>query len=548
MATPSRKDIRRFAKKQLGLEELRPGQEEAIASTLRNRDTLAVMPTGSGKSAIYQIAGWMTPGLTVVISPLIALQRDQVETLQEIDATSAMELNSTLSASARTDVFRHIEAGDVEFLFIAPEQLANDETFDALQAAGPSLVVVDEAHCVSEWGHDFRPEYLHLGAKIDELGAPTILALTATAAPPVQNEIVERLGMQNPNVIVQDFDRPNIHLAVRHFHDDATKRDALVDAVVASKGTGIVYVATRDGTEEIADVLNDQGVRASAYHAGLKSSERDAIQDAFMGDEVDVIVATIAFGMGIDKADVRFVYHHDISESVDSYYQEIGRAGRDGEPAEAILFYAPEDLGLRRFQSGAGELELEEVEPILEGIEEATAPVARDDLQAESSLPAAKLTRALDRLEAVGAVTIDADGDVEATDPDADREAIIDDAVTSQNDLRQYAQSRVEMMRQYADQERCRREFLLSYFDQDAPDRCGNCDNCEAGFTNDAHDESLRFPDNALVNHDTWGEGKVMRTEGETVTVRFDSVGYKTLAIDLVEKEGLLTLRDEGSS
>jgi ATP-dependent DNA helicase RecQ len=548
MAKPTTKDVRAFAKEHLGLAELRPGQEEAIMAVLRGRDTLAIMPTGSGKSAIYQIAGSLLGGLTLVVSPLIALQRDQVESLATIAPGIAVELNSALSNSRRTEVLDAVREGEIRFLFLAPEQLQNDDTAAALEAAQPTLVVIDEAHCISEWGHDFRPDYLHLGPKIAELGHPTILGLTATAAPRVQGEIVERLGMRQPKLVVQDFDRPNIHLAVEHVHDADAKRAALLAGVAGREKPGIVYAARRRDTEEIAEALRECGVAARAYHAGLRASERDAIQDAFMADELEVIVATIAFGMGIDKPNVRFVWHFDISDSIDSYYQEIGRAGRDGEPADARLFYLPEDLDLRRFQSGAGQIVQDEVEQVIRELGQAGEPVDPSTLRVHESLSDTALTRILDRLVDVDAIEMDADGIVQAAAPDGDPTDIAERALAAQGELRQYEHSRIEMMRQYADLATCRRAFLLRYFDQDAPERCGNCDNCDSGRTEAATVADQHFPDNAEVTHAEWGDGKVIKNEEETVTVRFDSVGYKTLAVDLVEQEGLLTLKDKGEA
>ncbi len=292
----------------------------------------------------------------MVVSPLIALQRDQVAALLA-NGVDAAEANSQVKVAERRQAFDDLIAGDLEFLFVAPEQLANPDVVEQAAEAEPSLVVVDEAHCISSWGHDFRPDYLRLGAAAEALGRPPILALTATAAPPVRAEIVERLGLHDPLVFVRGFDRPNISLAVERFTTPDAKRAGLLDRVVGAAGgpgVGIVYAATRRIAEDVATALAERGLRTEAYHGGLPAARRRGVEAAFAGDLLDVVVATTAFGMGIDKPDVRFVFHHDVADSPDSYYQEIGRAGRDGEPAEAVLFYRPEDLGLRRFFAGGG--------------------------------------------------------------------------------------------------------------------------------------------------------------------------------------------------
>lgn len=357
MPRKSKKDLHKIAQERFGYDSLHPGQIAALQSILDGHDTLAVMPTGSGKSAIYQMAAYLMPGATVIVSPLVALQQDQVDSIAHHDVGEAALVNSTLKTGEREAAFAELEAGDLEFLFLAPEQFSNPETIDRLQAVQPSLFVIDEAHCISEWGHDFRPDYLRLNSVIHALGQPRILALTATAAPPVRTEIIDRLEMQNPKTIVQGFDRPNINLSVMRFEDDTEKQDSLIRWVSQAKKPGIVYVATRKRAESIAQTLQEAGVNAIFYHGGMKGDDRHQAQIQFMEDQAAVIVATTAFGMGVDKANVRFVAHYDISSSIDSYYQEIGRAGRDGEPAKAQLFYNPADLNIRRFFASGGQID-----------------------------------------------------------------------------------------------------------------------------------------------------------------------------------------------
>jgi ATP-dependent DNA helicase RecQ len=511
-----------------------------VRAVLDGRDTLAVMPTGSGKSAIYQLATLIGGGPAVVVSPLLALQRDQVESIDAAGVGEAAELNSTLSASAREETLEEVAADELDFLFLAPEQFANEETLERLAAAEPRLLVVDEAHCISEWGHDFRPDYLRLGAVAERLGRPTLLALTATASPPVRAEIVERLGMRDPAIVVRGFDRPNIRLAVELHLDEEPKLDALADAVVAAPKPGIVYTATRKRAEAIAERLRDAGVAAEPYHAGLAGSVREETQSAFMGDELDVVVATIAFGMGVDKHNVRFVFHAEPSDSVDSYYQEIGRGGRDGEPTQATLFYRPQDLGLRRFFAGSGHIRVDEVLEVAGTIVAANGPVDPRALRDRTGLSETKITTAVGRLEAAGAVEVLADGEVQATDDDVDLEEAAQEAVEEQESRREFERSRVDMMRAYAELEfACRREFLLNYFGEAYEPPCNHCDNCEAGRVA-KHTADEPFALGTRVAHEQWGEGLVQRYEADKMVVLFDDAGYKTLDVELVRERELL--------
>ena len=532
-------EIAGVARDRFGYEALRPGQGEAISALLEGRDTLVVMPTGAGKSAVYAIAALLLGRPTIVVSPLIALQRDQAEALEEADAGGAAEANSTLAAGERREVFEDLSRGDLEFVLLAPEQLGDPETVQSLSDADPSLLVVDEAHCVSAWGHDFRPDYLRLGGVIEGLGHPVVCALTATASPPVRAEIVELLGMRDPAVIVHGFDRANISLEVRRHEDASDKRKALLAWVVEAPPPGIVYVATRRGTEEVAAELRGLGVDAAHYHAGLKASERERVQSAFMEGDLDVVVATIAFGMGIDKADVRFVVHHDVPDSLDSLYQELGRAGRDGDPAQAVLFYRPQDLGLRRFFAASSGPSADELRAVAELVHERAA-VSEDELAEALGLSRSRTIAALGRLDRVGAVEVVPGGAVRRPGAEGAPEAA---ALAARADgvHERIEASRVEIVRLYAETRGCRRELLLGYFGEDFEAPCGNCDNCRAGRVAPEGPATTSFAEGSRVRHASWGEGLVMRLDGDKVLVLFDEQGYKTLSLEAVAARGLLT-------
>ncbi len=535
---------RKIAREHFDFKQLRPAQEAAIRSLLEGRDTLAIMPTGSGKSAIYQITGRLLDAPTVVISPLIALQQDQVESIEEAGIGEAARLNTTLTAGEREETLDALEEGEIDFIFLAPEQLANEETLAHVIAAKPGLVVIDEAHCVSEWGHDFRPAYLRLGSVLDALDRPLTLAITATASPPVRTEIIDSLGLRDPVIHAYGFDRPNISLAVTTVENDEEKTELILERVKELATPGIIYAATRARAESLADALTSAGYRTGWYHGGLPKKEREAAQNAFMDDETDIMVATTAFGMGIDKADVRFVLHYDASDSLDAYYQEIGRAGRDGEPATAELFFHPGDLSLRRFFASGGALDPDELEELLQAIKRARKPVDPRRLQTRFDLSDSRLLRLLNRLDEVDAVTIGPDGVVSTSLKPKEIPEKAKEAALAQKNHIHFAQTRVEMLRHYTDTHDCRREYLLNYFGEiyDAP--CGNCDNCRNGGTQ--AQEAITdhpFPIGSRVMHAVWGEGSVVRHEGEDAFVTlFDEAGYRTLSLTLVEEQELLTL------
>lgn len=334
-----------------GFDGFRPGQEEIVNAVAEGRDVLAIMPTGGGKSLCYQLPALMRDGLTVVISPLIALMRDQVRALTEAGVAAAA-LTSGNTDEENTEVLRALAARELRLLYIAPERLASGATVPMLKRAGVQAIAVDEAHCVSQWGHDFRPDYLRVGELRRALDVP-LAAFTATADAETRDEIVRRLFEPGaPQVFLRGFDRPNIHLA---FQPKDGPRRQILDFASARRGqSGIVYCGTRAKTEALAKALNEAGLAAVAYHGGMEAGERRAVEVRFQREDGLIVTATVAFGMGIDKPDIRWVAHADLPKSIEAYYQEIGRGGRDGAPAETLTLYGPEDIRLRRGQIDEG--------------------------------------------------------------------------------------------------------------------------------------------------------------------------------------------------
>jgi ATP-dependent DNA helicase RecQ len=385
---------------------------------------------------------------------------------------------------------------------------------------------------------------------IERLDHPPVIALTATAALPVRRDIVAQLGMRNHGEVIASFDRPNLRLAVQHHSDDRRKRDSVVlhvRTLLADPVTrlGLLYTASRKDAEAYTNELQHAGVRAAAYHAGVRAVERDQVHQDFLAGRLDVVVATSAFGMGIDKPDVRFVVHASPPDSLDSYYQQIGRAGRDGDPADVTLFYRTEDLHLQRFLTARGTPE-EALEALARNLHDQEEPVRPSDLAREVELSGSQRTRAVNLLEQAGAATTTEDGRLEYLDEQLPPEQAVEEAVEVAQTHQQLIQSRIEMMRGYAETSDCRRQFLLGYFGEQLPELCGNCDTCEAGTAQAKHAEDSAFPINSGVQHRQWGHGIVMSIEQDRLTVLFDQVGYKTLARSAIEKKDLLTVEDAG--
>jgi ATP-dependent DNA helicase RecQ len=536
--------LRAAARERFGWDQLRPEQATAMRALMAGRDALVVAPTGAGKSAVYQVPATLLDGPTVVVSPLLALQHDQIAALAGRDdaALAAVRLSSAEGAAATRTALERLHAGQVEYVFVTPEQLADPEKLAAIRDAGPSLVAVDEAHCISAWGYDFRPDYLQLGRAVRELGHPPVVALTATASPPVREDIVARLDLRDPEVVITGLDRPNIFLEAVQCVDESQRRQRLLSRLWDSPPPGIVYVPTRRAAEELAAALTADGLRSTAYHSGMPARERARRHEAFLADRVPVMVATSAFGMGIDKPNIRWVNHVSLPDSPDSYLQEIGRAGRDGEPAQALLLFRTEDTGLRRFFTG-GTPAPEDLTRLAEALR--SAPVTRAALRERTGLGPRKLGEHLALLEEVGAAVSGRGGrwraPAYAPSPAEAATAAIGQATRRQTVQR----SRLDMMRNLAETDACRGQALLAYFGEQLDHRCGHCDNCLSGSASEAasaRDQAdARYPVHSRVTHVEWGGGTVLSYAGEQMTVLFDDLGYKTLSVRVVEEQGLLT-------
>ncbi|MFC2698615.1 MAG: RecQ family ATP-dependent DNA helicase [Limosilactobacillus fermentum] len=431
--TIDEQQVRTALKRFFGFADFRPGQRETIEATLAGKPTLAVLPTGAGKTLLYQLPGVMLDGLVVVIAPLISLMQDQVDRLRSDGLGPVASLNSSLDYQEQQWVLSHLK--ELKFLFTSPETLLKPAVLRALHRQPISMFVVDEAHCVSQWGPDFRPEYLRVAQAIQAVNPARLLMLTATATPAIQDDIIQRLGLNPAAVVrvVKSVNRPNIFLAVQKLADQDEKRRRLLELVNQLGPSGVVYLSSREGANQLADWLNQQAnLRVAAYHAGVDPVDRYRIQQQFLGGELDLVVATSAFGMGIDKQDIRYVIHFQMPGSLEAYVQEIGRAGRDGRQSLAVLLYCHGDEQL----------------PLLLNHVDLPSPAVLDQIKA-------------------GKVKADLLGEAKRVvtyylDQGMDGQAVW----RFFTDLEQKRGRQVQRMLSYVEEDKCRRTNLLAYFGQ----------------------------------------------------------------------------------
>ncbi len=483
-----------------GFDDLRPGQRAAIEDVLAGAPVLTVMPTGAGKSLCYQLPAVVlgaTGAVTLVVSPLIALMKDQVDSLVA-RGVEAAQLSSACTPAEQADVLEGIRSGAHTIVYVAPERFRSPRFIDALASLGDrlGLLAIDEAHCISEWGHEFRPDYRRLGEAVASLRPPRLVALTATATPEVRADIVRQLGMAEPRVHVHGFDRPNLHYRVEPCGGAADKADRVVDIVRRRvSGVALVYAATRKNAERYAAALGERGMRSRVYHAGLGDAERSRAQDEFMSGALDVIVATNAFGMGVDKGDIHTVVHADLPRSVEAFYQESGRGGRDGERTECVLLFNHADVRLQEFLIDASYPSADTLRGVWKALREQPA-LGHDVDRLRFELPgephASTVSAAIRILTRHGYLNETPDG-IRAVRPqgDGEHQAFDVNALARRADVER---NKLRSMVDYGYHPRCRRQYMLDYFgDSDWADpmrRCSACDNCKGlGQAADLSDE-----------------------------------------------------------
>ena len=550
------------------LQQFLPGQREALEAILDGRDVIAVLPTGGGKTLVYQLSGLMLQGTTVIATPLIALMQDQVRRLVEdqpddedpdptLRSQEVASLTGAVRGEEREQLLRDLREGRLEFLFSTPEQLSRDDVRAALQESKIDLFCIDEAHCISEWGYDFRPAYRDLALAAEIMGRPPILALTATATEAVRRDVAVELGLDDPLVVARGFDRPNLHFAVERVPDPERRGRRLVRLLTEDVGSpAVVYCATRREAEETALVLLEHGVAAGHYHGGMERKLREEVQAAFLAGETDVLCATNAFGMGIDKRDLRAVIHFTMPDSLESYWQEAGRAGRDGHPSDCVLYFRPEDRTVHEHlhrRSRPSEGSVAKMVHAYSRLSSWTAEgAALPEVAKAASVARAGAASLLEDLERHGHLER-RDGQVRFVgDPKEAMEAMAELRV-HQIDIEA---SRLDMMAAYAESTSCRRRYLLNYLGDEYPaELCLRCDNClrlaaevapedwelERQEERVERDRSGPFDPGASVVHPEWGTGVVQRIDRDVMVVLFEEVGYRSMHGPTVRERGLLT-------